>query len=400
MIKIAILGYGNIGSGVAQVLAENAQKVAAAAGDAIEVKYVLDLRDFPGDPLEHCVVHDINVIVNDPEVSIVAEMMGGSHPAYEFSMAALRAGKSVVTSNKEVVANFGTELLATARENGVAYLFEASVGGGIPIIRPLSTSLSSDDIYEIDGILNGTTNYILTRMFADHVSFDEALKEAQALGYAEANPSADVDGIDAQRKICILSALAFGGKVAPEKIHTETMRTVSSEDIVAASAIGGAVKLIARAKRAGEQVHLLVAPHIVPSECPLSHISDVFNGILVRGSVSGDLLFYGRGAGKLPTAGSVVADIISAAQGNKDEIPVFTDASDTFTADFGTHRSRRYLRLDGDASETAKALGGELLCDKANECLTGDVSEAELASHLDTLEARGVKCLSHLRILD
>ncbi len=311
MINIAVLGFGTIGSGVAEVIKTNAATVAAQAGDEVNIKYILDLRDFPDHELGDRVVHDFNVILNDPEVSIVAEMMGGSHPAYDFSIAALKAGKNVVTSNKEVVANFGCELLAAAKENGVRYLFEASVGGGIPIIRGLTTSLAGNEICEINGILNGTTNYILTQMKTYGKTMEEALREAQAKGYAEANPDADILGIDACRKICILSALSFGELVASDLVKTEGITNITTADVEKAEANGQSIKLVARARRNDEgKLYMAVSPVAVNNSNPLSTVNDVFNAILVRGNTLGDVMFYGAGAGSLPTASAVVADII------------------------------------------------------------------------------------------
>lgn len=310
MTNVAILGMGVVGGGVAEILLKNARDIESKNGDAPHIKYVLDLRDFPGHPLEKCVVHDINIILNDPEVTIVAELMGGSHPAYEFSMACLKAGKSVVTSNKEVVANFGDELLRTAKENHVRYLFEASVGGGIPIIRPICQCLAANRICEIHGILNGTTNYILTQMFHNGKTFEQALHEAQDKGYAEKDPTADVEGIDACRKIAILSALAFGKIVDTAEIHTEGITNITPEDVADATKYGGAIKLIGSTFSKDGKIGIFVSPAVVPNESPLCSVEDVFNGILVRGDSVGDVMFYGRGAGNLPTASAVVADMI------------------------------------------------------------------------------------------
>ena len=313
MVHVALLGFGTVGGGVAEVLTDNRALIAAKTGLNFDIKYILDLREFPDHPLGDRVVHDYDIILNDPEVSIVVEMMGGVHPAYDFTMAAIKAGKSVVTSNKAVVAAYGPELLAEAQKQGVRYLFEASVGGGIPIIRPLTEQTAENDITEIVGILNGTTNYILTAMKETGVSFDEALATAQKLGYAEADPSADVDGFDTCRKICILGAVAFGVLVPYENVRTVGIRSVTAEDVAKAEADNCAIKLIARAVRTEEGIYLAVEPYAVRRSHPMFSIEDVFNGILVRGSVSGDLLFYGKGAGKLPTAGAVVSDIIDIA---------------------------------------------------------------------------------------
>lgn len=313
MVSIALLGFGTVGSGVAEVLTDNKELIKKRTGLDIDIKYILDLREFPEHPLGNRIVHDISVILNDPEISIVVEMMGGVHPAYDFSIAAIKAGKNVVTSNKAVVAEYGPELLSEASSRGLRYLFEASVGGGIPIIRPLTELSAENDISEIVGILNGTTNYILTAMKERGVSFEEALKNAQSLGYAEADPTADVDGYDTCRKICILSAVAFGNLVNYENVKTVGIRNVTLDDINRAEADGCSVKLIARALKLGDKVMITVEPYLVKNSCPLSSISDVFNGILVKGQVCGELMFYGKGAGKLPTAGAVVSDIIDIA---------------------------------------------------------------------------------------
>ena len=295
-------------------LTANKEKIEAHIGQEIRIKYILDLREFPDSPFGNLRVHDFNTILNDPEVSVVAEMMGGSHPAYDFTKALLSAGKSVVTSNKEVVSTFGVELLEVANANRARYLFEASVGGGIPIIRPLTNDLAANEILSIDGILNGTTNFILTKMKNEGLEFEDVLKEAQRLGYAEANPSADVDGVDAARKIAILAALASGKLVDPKKVSAEGIRNVTPADMEVARKLGYAIKLIGHYETNEEgKIVVSVAPRFVPNSSPLSAIDDVFNGILVRGNMLGDSLFYGKGAGKLPTASAVCADIIDAA---------------------------------------------------------------------------------------
>lgn len=311
MIKIAVIGFGNIGGGLVELIDKNKEIIARDCGTEVEVKYIVDIRDFTGHPLADKIVSDFNIVVNDPEISLVAEMIGGSHPAYEFTMAALKAGKHVVSSNKEVVANFGDVMLKTAKENGVAYLFEAAVGGAIPIIRPMRTSLSSDNVLAVNGILNGTTNFILTSMFTAGASFDDALAEARRLGYAEADPSADVDGIDACRKICILSALAYGKAFKCDDIPTEGIRNISKRDVADAAKLGASVKLIGHTAMSDDgRVAIMVSPRMIPGNNPLCHVDDVFNGILVSAQADGDLMFYGRGAGRIPTAGAVLADIV------------------------------------------------------------------------------------------
>ena len=319
-LVVALLGFGVVGSGVAQVITENQDRIKAATGRGADIRYILDLRDFPDSPFADRIVHDFDTIVGDPEVDVVIEMMGGSHPAYEFTRAALEAGKSVITSNKEVVANFGTELLALACARGVRYLFEASVGGGIPVIRPLAQDLAANRVRSIDGILNGTTNYILTRMVQGGVSFDAALAEAQQKGYAERDPSADVDGLDAARKIVILTAMATGLRVDPNAISVEGIRHITATDVKVAEALNCTVKLIGHMEMVGERLSVWVAPCFVPRPCnPLSNIDDVFNGVLIDTDMLGQTLFYGRGAGKLPTAGAVVSDLVDIASHPFDE---------------------------------------------------------------------------------
>ena len=314
MKKIAILGFGVVGSGVAEVLTQNKSIIEKKLAESIEIKYILDLRDFPDSPFADKVIHDFNIILDDPEISIVAEMMGGSHPAYDFSKACLLAGKNVVTSNKEVVSKFGTELLEIAKQNNVRYLFEASVGGGIPIIRPINNDLTANKITSIDGILNGTTNYILTQMNEHGTSFAEALKDAQIKGYAEADPTADIEGIDAARKICILSALSFGKCLCADTISRQGITQITADDFAIAKSLGYTIKLIGHSEIIKSKIYADVAPRFVPLSNPLAHISDVYNGILVGANMLDNVLFYGKGAGKLPTASAVTADIIDIAE--------------------------------------------------------------------------------------
>lgn len=314
MKKIAILGFGVVGSGVAEVLTQNKSIIEKKLAESIEIKYILDLRDFPDSQFADKVIHDFNIILDDPEISIVAEMMGGSHPAYDFSKACLLAGKNVVTSNKEVVSKFGTELLEIAKQNNVRYLFEASVGGGIPIIRPINNDLTANKITSIDGILNGTTNYILTQMNEHGTSFAEALKDAQSKGYAEADPTADIEGIDAARKICILSALSFGKCLCADTISRQGITQITADDFAIAKSLGYTIKLIGHSEIIKSKIYADVAPRFIPLSNPLAHISDVYNGILVGANMLDNVLFYGKGAGKLPTASAVTADIIDIAE--------------------------------------------------------------------------------------
>lgn len=310
MAKVAVLGYGTVGSGVVEVLNTNSESIAKRAGDEIEVKSVLDLRDFPGDPIQEKVVHDINLILNDPEIDVVVEVMGGVEPAYTFVTKALNAGKSVCTSNKALVAAHGPELIELAKSKNLNFMFEASVGGGIPIIRPLNQSLTADEITQITGILNGTTNYILTKMSKEGSSYETALKEAQDLGYAERNPEADVEGYDACRKIAILTSLAFGSTANFEEITTEGITNITTADFKYAEKLGSVVKLLATSFKKDDRVYAITAPFMIDSTHPLYNVNDVLNGVYVKGNVVGNVMFFGAGAGKLPTASAVVADVV------------------------------------------------------------------------------------------
>ncbi|MDO4491644.1 MAG: homoserine dehydrogenase [Lachnospiraceae bacterium] len=314
MVKVAVLGYGTVGSGVYEVLNTNSASIAKRVGEEVQVKYVLDLREFPGDPVEKVLVHDYEVIVNDPEVDIVVETMGGVNPAYDFSKRALLAGKSVCTSNKELVAKHGTELMKIAKEKSINYMFEASCGGGIPIIRPINSSLTADEIDEITGILNGTTNYILSKMTSDGSDFEEVLKEAQAKGYAERNPEADVEGHDPCRKIAILSSLAYEQFVDFQDIYTEGITKITATDIKYAKEMGAAVKLLATSRKTEQGIYAMVSPVMISSSHPLYSVNDVFNAVFVHGNMLGDAMFYGSGAGKLPTASAVAGDVVDIAK--------------------------------------------------------------------------------------
>lgn len=314
MVNVAVMGYGTVGSGVVEVIRTNGNIINQRAANEINVKYVLDIRDFPDDPIQEKIVHDVDVIINDPEVKIVVEVMGGIEPAYTFVKRCLEAGKSVVTSNKALVAKHGAELLSIARDRELNFLFEASVGGGIPIIRALNSCLTADRIEEITGILNGTTNYMLSKMFYEGADYAEVLKEAQDNGYAERNPEADVEGYDACRKIAILSSLISGQQVDFEDIYTEGITKITKTDMKYAKAMGMTIKLLASSKRQGDCLHAIVAPALLGSSHPLYNVNDVFNAVFVNGNMLGDAMFYGSGAGKLPTASAVVADVVDAAK--------------------------------------------------------------------------------------
>ncbi|MBE6559659.1 MAG: homoserine dehydrogenase [Ruminococcaceae bacterium] len=353
MKEIAIIGFGVVGGGVAALIDENAPAIRRMAGDEVHVKYILDLRDFPDSPYGDRVIHDVNILLDDPEIALVVETMGGVNPALTFSREALSRGKHVVTSNKELVAKHGKELMELAAANGAAYLYEASVGGGIPEIRSMRTSLAGDEIDAVSGILNGTTNYILTRMRDGGISFEEALAEAQELGYAEKDPSADIHGFDAQRKIMILTAVATGYIVKEEDVYTETMSRLTVADMDAAKRIGGAVRLIGSFRREGECAAISVCPRIVMNDNPLAHINDVYNGVAVTGRLTGDVLYYGRGAGRYPTAGSVIADIIAAFSGayKCESHPTWEAAPAGFVKDFAESSCRMYIRVSGSRAE-------------------------------------------------
>ncbi|MBP5178584.1 MAG: homoserine dehydrogenase [Lachnospiraceae bacterium] len=399
-MKIAILGFGTVGSGVFDVINMNSEIIAKRAGKPIEVKYVLDLRDFPGNPVEKVLVHDVNIILDDPEVKIIAEVMGGMEPAFEFTKKALSHGKSVCTSNKELVAAHGAELIELAAKNNCDYYFEASVGGGIPIIRSLCDSLVGDDILEIKGIVNGTTNYILTRMGEDGLDFNVALKEAQDNGYAERNPAADIDGIDAQRKAAILASLAAGAQVDCDDIPTEGITKVTAEDIAAAKGFGAKIKLLVNIRRDDEKVSAMVAPFLVFENCQLYHVNNVFNGILVTGNATGDVLFYGKGAGKLPTAGAVAGDIIEAAKYYGLPSDTIWSKEKANMAKQGSSVGRFYVRLnENEAMEARKLLGvtAESASSKSGEVafITEAMSEDDFNSKIAKLNA-----LSKIRVYD
>ena len=355
MISIALLGFGCVGSGTAEVLTENKKLIESRLGCQYQIKYILDLRDFPDSHFGNLVVHDFNTVLNDPEVSEVAEMMGGSHPAYDFTRACLEAGKSVVTSNKEVVAKFGVELCELAAKNGVRYMFEASVGGGIPVIRPMMTDLASNKINRINGILNGTTNFILTAMRDSGKSFEEALREAQALGYAEANPAADVEGADAARKTVILGAIATGKLVSPDVIYKEGITAISLDDVELAQQLGYSIKLIGHAEEKDGKLLAFVSPMAVSATNPLARIDGVFNGILVNANMVGEVMFYGPGAGKLPTASAVVADIVDIIA-KRDVAPSaigWVDASESDLADIDEYVCQRLVITEEDGKKAA-----------------------------------------------
>lgn len=413
MAYIAVLGHGVVGSGVMEVLLTHTESLKKRAKEELIVKRILDLREFPDLPYSDLFTKDFDLILNDPEIQIVVEVMGGLHPAYDYVKACLENGKSVVTSNKELVAAKGAELLKIAQENNLSFMFEASVGGGIPIIRPISQCLAANEVSEIAGILNGTTNFILTKMIREHMNFDDALALAQKLGYAERNPSADVEGTDACRKICILASLAFGTHVYPDSVHTEGITKITLEDVDYADVWGGVIKLIGSVKMLENgQVHIMVCPMLVQRGSQLASVDDVFNGIMVRGDATGDVVFYGKGAGKLPTASAVVADIIDCVKHFTTRKYLFwDDAKPNYVADFGAMKTDVYVHVSAENGDAAFAVAQMVFPDakrllakqpKADEAgfIVEDIAENELESKLKALEESGVHVLNRIRVSD
>lgn len=408
---VAVMGYGTVGSGVVEVFNKNHDSIVRrSTRDALDLKYILDLRDFPGDPNEDKFIKDFNIILNDADVKVVVETMGGLHPAFEFVSSLLKAGKSVVTSNKELVAAKGYELLTLAEENNVNFLFEASVGGGIPIIRPITQCLAANEIDEIAGILNGTTNFILTMMIEKNMSFADALKLAQDNGYAEKDPTADIEGHDACRKICILASLCFGKHVYPDAVYTEGITKITLEDVAYIQNFGGVIKLLGRAKRLADgKISALVSPAVVMNGSQLASVTDVFNAILVRGDAIGDVVFYGKGAGKLPTASAVVADVIDCAK-HVDRKKAFGwgASEENYVVDYKTLETALYIRAKAD--NRAEAIAAvEAQFGKVKVLSRDDAPENELAfvTGTDTEQAlteklskTGLQALSCIRVTD
>ncbi len=399
MVNVAILGFGTVGSGVAEVIHKNGNHISEKVANQVNLKYILDIRDFPDSMFADKVIHDFAVIEQDPEVDVVVETIGGATIALDYTRRALMAGKSVVTSNKELVATHGYELLQLAKENKVSYLFEASVGGGIPIIRPISQCLAANELTEIAGILNGTTNYILTRMIRAGLPFEDALKEAQEKGYAERDPSADIEGADACRKICILSALAFGHHIYPDQVPTEGITHITLSDVTFARSGGMKIKLLGRAiRREDDKVCAYVAPHLVPDESPLANVEDVFNAISVKGDAIGDVMFYGRGAGKLPTASAVVADVIDAAKHLKSKKYItWEDGGPDAVYSIDQVKNRWYVRVKAG---TAMPEGAVVLSNPDDKACAAFVTAAPLSEQ----EMRGLvpqeALLAAYRVLD
>ena len=406
MVSVAIMGHGVVGSGVAEILLTHKQKLFASFGEEIYIKRVLDLREFPDSPIADRFTKDFEDIINDLEIRVVVEVMGGLNPAYDFVKRCLKAGKSVVTSNKELVAAHGAELLALAKEENVNFMFEASVGGGIPIIRPMNQCLVANNVSEVAGILNGTTNFILTKMIEDGMQFEDALKLAQDLGFAERNPAADIEGHDACRKICILASLAYGKHVYPESVHTEGITNITLNDVKLAKEFGYVIKLIGKVKKLESgKIDIITAPMLVPFKSQLSNIDNEFNGIMVRGDCTGDVVFYGKGAGKLPTASAVVADIVDCCKHLKARRFLFwADGDGSNIISYKDSVAAMYLRVSGDdaAAKAAKVFGEISTVNGDGELavITSEMPYGAFESKCEALKNEGVQVLSAIRIGD
>lgn len=404
MINVAIMGHGVVGSGVANIITTHRKKLYASLGEELCIKKILDLREFPDSPLADRFTKDFNDILNDNEIRVVAEVMGGINPAYDYTKELLKAGKSVVTSNKELVAAKGAELIQIAKANNSNFFFEASVGGGIPILRPLVQCLVANNVKEIAGILNGTTNFILTKMIDEGMEFDAALKLAQDLGFAERNPEADVEGHDACRKICILASLAYGKHIYPDNIHTEGITKISLRDVAYATEYKSKIKLIGDVKLLDDgKIDIFISPMFVSEKSQLANISDEFNGIMVRGDCTDDVLFYGKGAGSLPTASAVVADIVDSCRHLKERKYIFwADSNNESVLPYNESRTRMYLRLDNpDALDTVNELFGDVYVigkDDELAVATDVMTIGEIENNISKLERKGFKVLSKIRI--
>lgn len=408
MISVAIMGHGVVGSGVAEILTTHKQKLFASIGEEIYVKHILDLRDFPDSPLADRFTKDFNDILNDIEVRVVVEVMGGLNPAYDFVKKCLKSGKSVVTSNKELVAAHGAELLQIAKDENVNFLFEASVGGGIPILRPISQCLVANIVDEIAGILNGTTNFILTKMIEDGMEFDAALRLAQELGFAERNPAADIEGHDACRKICILASLAFGKHIYPDSVHTEGITEITLEDVKYAEAYNCVIKLIGKVKRLDNgKIDIIVAPMFVPDKSQLANIDYEFNGIMVRGDCTGDVVFYGKGAGKMPTASAVVADVVDCCKHLKTRKFLFwTDGNGENIIPYTESVTAMYIRANTTMEVAKEVFGCVDKIEKADSpegevaFVTTQLPYGEILDKISVLESKGARIISKIRIGD
>ena len=413
MVSVAILGHGVVGSGVAEILLTHKQKLFASVGEEIYIKHVLDLREFPDSPISDRFTKNFEDIVNDIDVRVVVEVMGGVNPAYDFVKRCLLAGKSVVTSNKELVATHGAELLSIAKDNNTNFLFEASVGGGIPIIRPMNQCLVANNVNEVAGILNGTTNFILTKMINEGMDFDTALKIAQDLGYAERNPEADVEGHDACRKICILASLAYSKHIYPDAVHTEGITKITLDDVKYAAIWGGVIKLIGKVKKLDkDMIDIVVAPMFVPNNSQLSSIEDVFNGIMVRGDCTGDVVFYGKGAGKLPTASAVVADVVDCVKHLENRKHLYwADSDNSSVIDYKESVTAMYIRANAQDTESAYNKAKELFKDihilENKDAKQGEIAfvcepmkYGDILNNIDELNASDIKVESAIRIGD
>lgn len=413
MVSVAIMGHGVVGSGVAEILLTHKQKLFASVGEEIYIKHVLDLREFPDSPISNRFTKDFEDIINDIDVRVVVEVMGGINPAYDFVKRCLLSGKSVVTSNKELVAAHGAELLSIAKENNTNFLFEASVGGGIPIIRPMNQCLVANNVSEVAGILNGTTNFILTKMINEGMEFDTALKLAQDLGYAERNPEADVEGHDACRKICILASLAYSKHIYPDAVHTEGITKITLDDVKYAAIWGGVIKLIGKVKKLDkDMIDIVVAPMFVPNNSQLSSIDDVFNGIMVRGDCTGDVVFYGKGAGKLPTASAVVADIVDCVKHlDNRKLLFWADSDSSSVIDYKESVTAMYIRAEATDTDSAYNKAKELFKDihilENKDAKQGEIAfvcepmkYGDILNNIDELNANNIKVESAIRIGD
>ena len=402
MTNVAILGFGVVGGGVARLLTDNAKEVSRLGGDSVNIKYILDLRDFPDSPFGNKVVHDYNIILEDAEIDTVIEVMGGSHPAYEYTVAALKKGKNVITSNKEVVANFGDEFLELAEKYSASYRFEAAVGGGIPVISPMINCIGQNKISEVRGILNGTTNYILTKMFSFGDSFDESLRDAQNRGYAERNPDADILGTDACRKIAILGALMTGKLVPTDKIHTEGITKIRKEDVEASAKVGLKIKLLGRCIIGDNGMNIMVAPFMLPEDMPLAAVSGVYNAVEVIGEPIGNVMFYGQGAGAGATASAVVGDLVQVMRtGVAAASPVMVKTADG-VCDFDSFESRSYVSVSGGCQNCVKSAFGEvqfLDTDREIAFITAKMSEKDTLDAIAKLSDKGIICNSRIRLI-
>lgn len=402
MAKAAIMGFGTVGSGVFEIIQNNSKRLVETSGEVIEVKYILDIRDFSDHPQKELFTKDFNDILNDDEVTVVAEVMGGLHPAYEFTKSLLEAGKSVVTSNKELVATYGTELLAIAKDKNVNYMFEASVGGGIPIIRPIHQCLTANNIVKIAGILNGTTNYILNEMIKNGKTFEEALKDAQAKGYAERNPAADIEGHDACRKIAILSSLASGKAVDYNDIETEGITNITLDDVKYAAELGAVIKLIGYAEFDKDgKVYSIVSPMLIKNENPLSSVDDVFNAIMIEGDCLGEAMFYGKGAGKLPTASAVVADIVDSVKHYQRAKKIVWEKCDYPVMQGADSKAFAYFIRTADSKDNVVNVFGKCNFIKSivdGECafITDKLTASEISEKIDALS----NVISKIKVLD